>query len=60
MSKWILYGLAGAAVMLGIILTAMYVRTAQRLYARDKEHSASGGTRDHDDYSPSAPGRPGE
>jgi uncharacterized membrane protein (DUF485 family) len=28
------------AAVLGIVLTAMYVRAAQKLYARDKEHAS--------------------
>jgi uncharacterized membrane protein (DUF485 family) len=41
MSRWIFYGLGIAAIALGVILAAMYIRTAQKLYARDREHPAA-------------------
>ncbi len=37
--RWIFYLLGVVAVGLGVVLTAMYVRAAQRLYAQDREHS---------------------
>ncbi|HEV2423915.1 MAG TPA: hypothetical protein VGZ29_03705 [Terriglobia bacterium] len=42
MSRWIFDTVWIVAGILGVVLTAMYVRAAQKLYARDREHPASG------------------
>ena len=39
MSGWVLGLMLIVAAILGIVLTAMYFRAAQKLYARDKEHA---------------------
>jgi len=39
MSGWVLGLMLIVAAILGIALTAMYVRAAQKLYDQDKEHA---------------------
>jgi hypothetical protein len=39
MSKWMFDAVWIVAAILGIVLTVMYFRAAQKLYARDKEHA---------------------
>jgi hypothetical protein len=41
MGKWLLDLMWVTVPILGIVLSAMYFRAAQRLYTRDKEHPAS-------------------
>jgi hypothetical protein len=41
MSKWVFDAVWIVAAMLGIVLTVMYFRAAQKLYARDKQHPPS-------------------
>lgn len=39
MSRWVFDAMWIVAGVLGIILTVMYFRAAQKLYARDKKHA---------------------
>jgi len=39
MSGWVLGLMLFVAAILGVVLTAMYVRAAHKLYAQDKEHA---------------------
>lgn len=39
MSRWMFDTIWIVAAILGIVLTVMYFRAAQKLYARDKKHA---------------------